>query len=349
MTPSPLQRHPAWFGAVMGTGALALALSAEFTTWDAAWLGWLADAALVLASVLAVVLLPRYLRRLRDRPALLQELADPAAGPMLATLPAGLLVLSAAWGRVGPSIVPTGVAYWVAAILIVIGATLAVAMGTMWAAAILRAQPGLEGVNGGWLIPPVMNMLVPVALAPLIIAHPDASDGLLIVGFAFYGMGMVLFLAMFTLLVARLVLHDPLPPALYPSLWLPLAPAGLMGLAVLRLMQAGQQAGVPGFDSITAGVVVAAMGIGFGLWWTVFATIELLRIRKVSPPPVSPGWWGFVFPVGALTISIATLGSAIDVAGLEVLGAIATVILAALWMMVIVRTTRMAREAAARA
>jgi len=89
------------------------------------------------------------------------------------------------------------------------------------------------------------------------------------------------------------------------------------------------------------------MGIGFGLWWTVFATIELLRIRKVSPPPVSPGWWGFVFPVGALTISIATLGSAIDVAGLEVLGAIATVILAALWMMVIVRTTRMARAARA--
>jgi C4-dicarboxylate transporter/malic acid transport protein len=336
-------RHPAWYGAVMGTGALSLALAAQSATWDAEWLSWLAAAALVLASILAIGLLPRYLRRLGDRAALASEIADPAAGAMLATLPAGLLVLAAGWGRVGPEIVPTGVALWVDGILLVVGAFLAVAMGTMWAASILRATPGLEGVNGGWLIPPVMNLLVPIALAPIIVANPDEAAALVLPGFAFYGIGMLLFVAMLTLLIARLALRDPLPAAMAPSMWIPLAPAGIMGLALLRLQQAAEEAGVPGFDGTTAGLIVSAMGIGFGLWWALFAAIELRRIRAAGGPPVHPGWWGFVFPIGAMTLSLASLGSVTGIARVQVIGAMATVVLVSVWALVAVRTVRMLR------
>ena len=336
-------RHPAWYGSVMGTGALALALAAQGATWDVAWLDWLAAGALVLASLLAIVLLPRYARRFSDRAALATELADPAAGAMLATLPAGLLVLAAGWGRVGPTMVPTGVALWVDGILLVIGAFLAVVMGTMWAAAIMRATPGLEGVNGGWLIPPVMNLLVPIALTPLIVANPDDAAALLLPGFAFYGIGVLLFLAMLPLLIARLALRDPLPAAMAPSMWIPLAPAGIMGLALLRLQQAAEEAGVPGFTGTTAGLVVSAMGIGFGLWWAVFAAIELRRIRAAGGPPVHPGWWGFVFPIGAMTLSITAVGAVTDITRVQVLGAIATVVLALVWALVAVRTVRMFR------
>lgn len=336
-------RHPAWYGSVMGTGALSLALAAQAATWDAEWLSALAAVALVLASILAVVLLPRYLRRFGDRLALASEIADPAAGAMLATLPAGFLVLAAGWGRVGPSIAPDGVALWVAAILLVLGAVLALVMGTLWSSAILRATPGLEGVNGGWLIPPVMNLLVPVALAPLIVANPGAAPVLVLVGFAFYGIGILLFVAMLTLLIARLALRDPLPAGMAPSLWIPLAPAGIMGLALLRLQQSAQEAGVPGFTGATAGLVVSAMGIGFGLWWAVFAGLELRRIRSAGRPPVHPGWWGFVFPIGAMTLSIAAVGTATDTVIVQVLGAAATVVLASVWVLVALRTARMVR------
>ena len=101
-------RHPAWYGSVMGTGALALAFAAQGATWEAAWLDWLAAGALVLASLLAIVLLPRYARRFSDRAALATELADPAAGAMLATLPAGLLVLAAGVGSRRPDHGPDG-------------------------------------------------------------------------------------------------------------------------------------------------------------------------------------------------------------------------------------------------
>ncbi len=336
-------RHPAWYGSVMGTGALSLALASQSATWDAEWLSWLAAAALVLASILAIVLLPRYLRRLGDRAALASEVADPAAGAMLATLPAGLLVLAAGWGRVGPEIVPAGAALWVAGLLLVIGTIVALVMGALWSAAILRTTPGLEGVNGGWLIPPVMNLLVPVALAPLIVANPSAAPVLVLVGFAFYGIGMLLFVAMLTLLIARLALRDPLPAGMAPSLWIPLAPAGIMGLALLRLQQSAMEAGVPGFDGTTAGLVVSAMGIGFGLWWAMFATIELRRIRAAGGPPVHPGWWGFVFPVGAMTLSIAAVGTATGIVLVQVVGAAATVVLASVWALVAFRTVPMVR------
>jgi len=341
------RQHPAWYGAVMGTGALALALDAQARTWSATWLTWLAVAALMAATLLAVVLLPRYTGRLSDRIRLLEELADPARGAMLATLPAGLLVLAAAWGRVGPSLVPTDVALALDGLLLVVGAVLAVAVGVGWSTAILRAGAGLDGVNGGWVIPPVMNLLVPLALAPLVAAVPSAAPGLVLVGLAFYGVGVVLFLSMLTLLVARLALRPPPPAAMAPTLWIPLAPAGMVGLALLRLEQAAAEAAGPGVGLVVgagaaaAGVAVSVMGLGFGLWWALLAGLELRQVRAEGGPPRHPGWWGFVFPVGAMTLSLVAVAEATGIGALDTLGAGATVLLLAVWALVLVRTVRL--------
>ena len=341
MSTAGAQQHPGWFGAVMGTGALSLAFAAQATTWGWDWLETVAAATLLLASVLALVLLPRYVRRLGDRPALRQEIANPGQGPMLATLPAGLLVLAVGWGRIGPTMLPEAASLWIDAILLVAGTALALAVGLTWSATMLQTTPGLEGVYGGWLIPAVMNMLVPLALAPLIPANPDRAPLLLLIGFAFYGVGLILFVAMLTLLIARLALRDPLPAPMAPSLWIPLAPAGVIGLSLMRLLQAGSEADVPGFAGDAAGILVAAMGIGFGLWWAVFAGLELGRLRRSGSTPAHPGWWGFVFPVAAMTLSIATVGSVTSVAALKVLGLVATMVLTVLWCYVVAHTINM--------
>lgn len=320
-----MRGHPAWFGAVMGTGSVSLALSVQAVTWDAVWLLWAARFFLVLASLLAVVLLPRYGRRFRDRAALVSEVGDPAHGAMLATLPAGLLLLATAWGRVGWQ--PVGL--WVDTVLLVIGVVVALGLGLWWSASMLRGQQGLEGVNGGWLIPPVMNLIVPLALAPLIAEFPGPVLPLL--GFMFYGIGVFLFFALLTLLIARLALRPPLPAAMAPSMWIPLAPAGVIGLALLQLLKA------TGADP-AAGVIVAAMGLGFGLWWSAFAWLQLRRAK----PPLHPGWWGFVFPIAAMTLSWANVALLTGVVGLEVVGALATLGLLGLWALVALRTVRLA-------
>lgn len=329
---------PSWAPA-----ALALAFAAQGATYGWAWLSTVASATLILATLLAVVLLPRYLGRFADRRALAQEIAHPAMGAMLATLPAGLLVLAAAWGRIGPNIVSATVSLWIDAILLIAGTVLALALGLAWSATMLRSTPGLEGVNGGWLIPPVMNMLVPVALSPLIVANPTSAPLLVLIGFAFYGIGVVLFLAVLTLLIARMALKDPLPAPLAASMWIPLAPAGVVGLSLIRLLQAATEAQVPGFTGAQAGLIVAAMGIGFGLWWAAFAGFELTRIRRAGPIPLHPGWWGFVFPIAAMVLSISAVGSVSGVSAVQAAGLVGTALLTIVWVYVAMRTFGMLR------
>ncbi len=319
----------------MGTGVLALVISTQGQTWDANWLNSLAAVCLVLASLLGVILLPRYLRRLRDRLALMKEISNPTAGPMLATLPAGLLVLAAAWGRIGPQLVASSTALWIVAILVIAGGLLVIAFSLMWSLAIMQAHLEMNDIHGGWLIPPVMNLLIPVALSPLIAANVDLSGLLLVIGFAFYGLGLVLFLGMFSLFVARMVLGAPFAGPLAPGLWIPLAPAGLIGIAAVRLQQSAAAIQITWLELPSAfGVLMSAVGIGFGLWWSAFALIAFRGIRKTGTAPVQPGWWGLVFPIGALSLSIAVLGLSSSITAIEVLGAAGASLLFVCWIVV---------------
>lgn len=343
-----MHRHPAWFGAVMGTAATSLVILMQAETWDQSWLRGVAIAFLLLATVLAIVLVPRYARRLRDREALAVELGDPGHGAMLATLPAGILVLATAWGRVGPELIPTGYAVWVDIVLLVLGAANAVILGVAWAGAIASGTPDLASVNGGWLIPPVMNLIVAAALVPVIAYYPQQAPWLVPVALAFLGVGAVLFVALLAVLIGRLILRPRQLPQMAPSLLIPLAPAGLLGFALLRVLQSAAAAEVPGFTSeiATLGVIVAAMGVGFGLWWAAFALMELRRLRREGAIPFHPGWWGFVFPIAAMTLSIGAVGLTLESGVVEVAGSIAAVVLLAVWVMVAVRTVSLVRRAA---
>lgn len=336
-----VQQHPAWFGSVMGTGATAVVLVLQSEAWDLPWLAGVAVAFLLVASLLAVILSPRYARRLARGSELMRELGDPGHGSMLATLPAGFLVLGVAWARVGPEFLPVTAAVWIDIILAGIGVVLALGLGIAWAHAIASGTHDLAAVNGGWLIPPVMNLIVPLALVPVMLRYPDQAAWLMVVAFAFFGIGTVLFLAMFTLIIARLALRPRQLPQMAPSLWIPLAPAGILGFALLRLLQTGEDVGLPGFSGATAGVIVASMGIGLGLWWALFAGIELLRLRRDGGVPVHPGWWGFVFPLAAMTLSMLGVGTAVNSTAILVVSVLATVVLVVVWIVVGLRTVRL--------
>lgn len=318
--------HPAWFGAVLGTGALSLVAVAHAELWSADALVWVSGAIGLLATLAAGILAPRYLRRLRDRTAARAELADPGHGASLATVPAGLVILATVWGRVGSEFLPPRAAAWVAVVLLTLGATIGVLLGAQWAHAILRSDVGLEGVNGAWLIPPVQNLLVPVALAPIATAFPGTTLGLRVIGWAFFGIGVVLFLSVMALFIARLALRSALPAAMAPSMWIPLAPAGVIGVAAFRLLPPDSSSGV-----LAPAVIVAAMSWGFGVWWSVFAGFEMRQLRAAGPLPRHPGWWGFVFPVAAMTIVTTLLAQTTEIVALRWVSALLGVVLVVLW------------------
>ena len=338
-----VHHHPAWFGVVMGTGAVSLVLASQSDAWSIPALEFAAGAVLIAASIAALLLWPRYLRRLTDRGALAEELADPAHGAMLATFPAGLLVLAVAWGRVGPTLIGDTAAVAVDAVLLTIGAVITLVLSAWWATSIGRSGVGLEGVNGGWLIPPVMNLIVPLGFVPIIEMYPGQAPWLVVLALAFWGIGALLFLALLSVLVARLAFRAPIAAPMAPSLWIPLAPAGVLGLSLLRVLQVGVDTGVLPEQVIALGIVVSAAGLGFGLWWAMFATIDLLRARREGIP-FHPGWWGFVFPLAAMTLSMAAVGQVVSSTAVVVVSAVGAVITLGVWLMVATRTIRLVRS-----
>ena len=333
-----LWSHPAWYGSVMSTGGVAILLNNQAALWGWDWLVPVAGLLLLVTSVLAVLLLPRYAVRLRDVRGS-GQLASPE-GALLATFPAGVMMLASAWGRVGPVIVPTIVALAVAAVLCAVGIAAVLWFGQLWLGALSAATTPLDLVNGGWLIPAVMHLLVPIALAPVIAAGGPLALPLALVGLAFAGLGLLLFLFVQSLIVARLILRPPLPPDLVATAWVPLAPGALLGAALLALGSASKTAGLTGVDLGALPVAVAAMGLGFSLWWAVSATLQTRVALRAGPIRRTPGWWAFVFPTAAVALSLTVIASTLEsppIAGLSLIAAVGVV---AVWAFVGVRTMR---------
>ncbi|MCB2176889.1 MAG: TSUP family transporter [Actinomycetales bacterium] len=236
--------HPGWLAAVMGTAILAVATDADPGGVSAlapvghAVGGVLAVAAYAIGAVLLVAYLLRWARHTR---ACVADLRHPVLGGLHATLPGAILVLAVMTAALGERLMPAGAVTVVIAVLAVVGTTLALLFGVAFGYALFTGDAPAGAVNGGWFIPPVVTVIVPMALTPLMPhVSADAARLLLFAGYAFLGLGFMLFLLVLGMLHDRLVLH-PLPPAqLAPSLWIALGPIGVSALVPMNLARAGQ-------------------------------------------------------------------------------------------------------------
>ena len=337
--------HPGWFASVMGTAIVAVA------TYDnPGGLVGLRSAAhavgtavAVLAYAMGAALLVAYvIRWVRHTDACRADLRHPVLGAMHATLPAGLLVLSVMTSAVGPGLMSTAVVVDLAGALLAAGAAIGLALGVAFAFTLFTGDVAAASVNGGWFIPPVVTIIIPVALAALV-PHVGAADArlLLALGFATFGMGFVLFLLTMGLLFARLVLH-PLPPAaLAPTVWIALGPVGVGALAALALARAtGSTTPATAGAVGTVSLLFASALWGFGLWWLGIAVSLLVRYVRAGGLTFHLGWWAFTFPLGAFTVATLTIARAWQTPALEAVAAVLYLGLLGFWVVVGIRTVR---------
>ena len=97
--------------------------------------------------------------------------------------------------------------------LAAVGALLALAAAVVFAYVLFTGEhTPTETVNGGWFIPPVAAIIIPLTLVPLL-PHPSTSTGrlLLLLGYGTFGLGLLLFLLIAAMLFARLVSHPSRP------------------------------------------------------------------------------------------------------------------------------------------
>ena len=258
-------------------------------------------------------------------------------GALYGTFAGAIVVLAVATATVGGSVLPAHAVVAVVAVLAAVGGLVAFATGVLFTY-MLFTSDGLaaDAANGGWFIPPVVSIIIPLTLIPLL-PHVGDSAGrlLLLAGYAGLGVGLFLFLLVAAVLFGRLVFH-PLPPAaLAPSLWIGLGPIGVGSLALLRLAAAGQ----PYWGGEAAAVqrvstLAAAVLWGFGLWWLATAALLLARYLHRGRLPYGVGLWAFTFPLGAYTVATLQLARSWPSHPLEWAAAALLLLLAGFWVTV---------------
>jgi tellurite resistance protein TehA-like permease len=260
--------HPGWFGAVMGTAVIGVIASGNPGHFHglATTMKDLSIGATALAADLGVLIAVPYLARWILHPgAAWADMREPTVGPLHGTFPGGILVLAVAISTVGPQVLPVHSVPTVVEVLAAIGIPLALAISLLFAYLLFTLElPDTRVVNGGWFIPPVVTIIVPVVLVPLVSqVGPSAARLLLFTGYAFWGVGFLLFLLVMGLLHDRLVTRALPAAAMAPSLWIVLGPLGVGAAGLLDLGRAAPTVLGPGAAVIgTLSLVGASALVG---------------------------------------------------------------------------------------
>jgi len=291
----------AFFSVVMGMLGFTLALHAAEATLGLP--GWASAVALTLGIVAFVTIGLFYaLKMLRHPAAVRSEWAHPVRLAFFPAFSISLLLIATALLPHAPE---TARVIWLVAVVVQAVLTLSVIANWIGARAFLQAQ-----LSPAWFIPAVGNVLVPVAGAGL---------GFVELSWLFFSAGLVFWIVLLTLVINRLIFHDPLPERLYPTLVILIAPPAVAFIAYLRL---GLEVDAFARILLNAGYVFAA----------VVAT-QLPRFRRL---PFALSWWALSFPLAALAVASLLFADAVDsythrLVGLALVAFLAVVIIGLAW------------------
>jgi len=305
---------PGWFSVVMGLTGLALAWrSADAALGDSAMgvslvLGALAALVCVVLLVLSVVRASRY------NAALAEDLRHPVRHAFVATLPVSCLLLAALLTGLGQVGAVTRVLWWCGS-LGQLWATVWVLKRWLVPTPVVIAPPavpaGLQGLIDGALVSPVANkpavspapvafwpVVTPVLLIPVVgnVVAPLAGLALEhgVWSMAQFGIGVLLWPVVLTLLLVRRATQGALPDRLLPTWFITIAPPSVIGLVAVQ-----GQAGLPWVAGAWGGALF-------------FVLLSATVARQAVSQPFSLTFWALSFPLAAftsLTLKLAQLAN----------------------------------------
>jgi tellurite resistance protein len=132
-------------------------------------------------------------------------------------------------------------------------------------------------MNPAWFMPAVGNILVPVAGVPL--GYTDVS-------WFFFSIGILFWLILMTIIVYRLLFHDPIDERLMPTLFILIAPPAIGFIAYVRL--------VGELDPFARMLYYA------GLFLTLLLFTQANRFLRLG---FFLSWWAYSFPLAAISIA----------------------------------------------
>lgn len=331
--------QPDWFGAVMGTGAVAAVLTMNPGALPALEpLGVALGTALYLLSAAAFVLLSiRGLFSGLFGPGLMERASSAVTGPHYATFPGAINVLAVVAVRVFPDAASTAPARWVLLVLGALGTIIGLWLTVVFfVGAFEREDFEAEEISGTWFIPETVILLGALLFGRLAETAPmEAQASLAVVALGLLGIGSILFGYTAALFINRLVLHRQVSQRGAPAMWIMLSPLSVAALAIqVVATEEDILGGTWGPAVLQTANFIAAMLWGFSLWWLAVA-IVLTAHAGAAALTRTPADWGFVFPLAAFTLSTLTLADAWDSGLMHGFGGVAALFLCAVWLTVL--------------
>jgi tellurite resistance protein len=293
---------PGWYAVVMGLAGLSLAWHrAQPVLGEGAAAASLAIGTLA-AAVFAVLAVATVLRGWRHPEAWAEDRKHPVRHTFIAALPIAVLLLATVGVALfGPH--PLAAALWWVGSLAQWFIT-AWVLARWWRGA---QAGGLQwaGVTPALFIPIVGNVLVPLAGVPLGHAEWAAAQ---------FGVGLLFWPVVLTLIVVRIVMQGLWPERLLPTAFIFIAPPVVVGLSLLQFGA-----------SALWGWACWGMGVFSFVWAATLA-------RRIAGLPFGLPHWGMSFPMAALaalTLRLAQPGQPMAWAGMALL-ALASLLIAGL-------------------
>lgn len=296
------------FTVVMGLCGFALALRAGETSLGLSHLvsaagNWLS------MVVMSAVSLAYLAKAIRHPAAVAAEWRHPVKLAFFPAMSISLVLMSIIMLAAAPGIAR---AMWLVAVPMQLVLTLAVVTGWISTRSFQHGH-----LSPAWFIPAVGNVIVPIAGVPL--GYPEIS-------WFFGSAGLIFWVVLLTLVMNRLIFHDPLPERLQPSLVILIAPPAVGYLAWVEL---------------AGGVDAFARVLLNGSY--LFALVVALQLPSLLRLPFSLAFWALSFPVAAVTSASFAHAAAADSAGHRAIGVVLLALLCVIIAGLLWRTGRALR------
>lgn len=257
------------------------------------------------SAVLFVLMAAAYgIKLLRFPEEVVKELNHPIKLSFFPTISIGLILLSVAFRAEIPIL-----SFW----LFTLGAPLQLGFTlfvmSRW---ISHTHFEVHHSNPSWFIPVVGNILVPIAAT---------SHGQSEIGWFFFSIGVVFWLVLLTIIINRVIFHNPLPDKLAPTFFILIAPPAVGFVSYLKLT-----GGLDGFARV--------------LFYTALFTVLLLAAlhRKFRGIKFFLSWWAYSFPMAAFAIASMLMFQHTGLAFFGALSQIMLVLLAGVIALLLMRT-----------
>jgi tellurite resistance protein len=299
--PTPLKfLAPGWYAIVMGLAGLSLAWqrATPFMGAQANVVAWALGGLAVL--VFAVLAFFTVIRGQRHPEAWAEDRRHPVRHTLIAALPIAMLLLATVAVALNGVSEPARWLWWMG--------SLSQLYVSIWVVSRWWLNPQAGGL--GWasvtpalLIPIVGNVVAP--LAGVALGHTEWAA-------AQCGIGLLFWPVILTLLVIRVATQGLWPERLMPTLFILIAPPAVGGVALLQL-------GAPSL-------------VGWAFWGiAIFSFVWIAtQLPRITGLPFSPMHWAMSFPMTALTaltLALATPGSAMGLLGITLLSMTSLIIL----------------------